>query len=139
MRIYNRCLGNRKILINIIRKELVRNKNKFEDLKSVFIYDVDERKNNTALRWFYKSIRINLAELLNLYKNPCLHSRGTPAINKFSKYILYAFYHEVGHYKLKEWYYNYNSGNYTQSRSKFELKADKFSRLYLRKRGIIND
>lgn len=137
MRIINRCIyRNRNYLIDCIKTEVKQNAKHFKGLKSIIVYDVDNGK-NTCLRWYYPHIRINLAELFNLYKNPCEHSRGTPRINKFKDYLVYALYHELGHYKLREYYYNESSYTYTQSRKKFELKADKFSRLYLKKRGFI--
>lgn len=149
VRVYNKCrkskvfkghyidIPGRKFLVNFIRAEVKRNKNHFPRNIKIYIYDND-CDNCTSIAHDNSDLTINLAELLHYYKKQESISRDIPDFKNFKAQILFALYHELGHSKLRRFYYNYQESEYKKDRHIFELQADKFARLYLKKRGVLN-
>jgi len=100
-RIYNRISG-------YISRQLLKVKAELPKQLEVIITDYEAGRNNTGL-WreagkYY--IEVNLRELRRLYNQSEYIKRGFKPGLSFRKYISFALYHELGHYKKH--FYNRN-------------------------------
>jgi hypothetical protein len=107
-----------------------------ENIK-IYVYSYDNGDNRTAIFRDFTRLDINLKQLRDIHKGREKRPRNTPIFKKFRDLVLFAIYHELGHYKLSKYYYNNTEHYYLKSEKLYETKADKFSRVYLKKRGIL--
>lgn len=126
--------NKRKRKYNTIKRLIFQALSKQRDLLpknlEILLYDYKNLSNNTGL---YKKgdrykIDFNLRELLDFYKNRTTLRRTDiehlPKFKNFRSYLLFALYHELGHYNLK---HHLNGDYYSMYRNLCEIDADKYS------------
>jgi len=137
IRIYNDKNNTKKhdIIKDILHKALLPYKDILPNFR-IYIYD-KEKGFNTKTSIYKNEHRIdfNIAELLRIYKNPADLTRvdkdHISQLKTFRQYLIFVLYHELGHFKSKDYFYfNYGKG-------REELRADYFSLRILKRIGVI--
>jgi len=137
IRIYNDKNNTKKhdIVKGILHKALLPYKDILPNFR-IYIYD-KEKGFNTKTSIYRNEHRIdfNIAELLRIYKNPADLTRvdkdHISQLKTFRQYLIFVLYHELGHFKSKDYFYfNYGKG-------REELRADYFSLRILKRIGVI--
>jgi len=137
IRIYNDKDNTKKhdIIKGILHKALLPYKDILPNFR-IYIYD-KEKGFNTKTSIYRNEHRIdfNIAELLRIYKNPADLTRvdkdHISQLKTFRQYLIFVLYHELGHFKSKDYFYfNYGKG-------REELRADYFSLRILKRIGVI--
>ena len=137
IRIYNDKNNTKKhdIIKVILHKALLPYKDILPNFR-IYIYD-KEKGFNTKTSIYRNEYRIdfNIAELLRIYKNPADLTRvdkdHISQLKTFRQYLIFVLYHELGHFKSKDYFYfNYGKGIE-------ELRADYFSLRILKRIGVI--
>jgi len=91
---------------------------------------------STGIYYTKNEIDFNIRQLFDLYNNPddlCRDKKEHIKLLKtFRQYLIFALYHELGHYKSKDYFNNkYNNDKIEQ------LRADYFSLRILKKLKVI--
>jgi len=136
IRIYNSKTNKRKhtTIKKILHKALLQYKNLLPNFR-IIIYDKDLRTNRTSIFKNRNRIDFNVRQLLRLYHNPGELIRDKKdhigIIKTFKQYIIFVLYHELGHFKSRD-YFNNRYGRAVE-----ELRADYFSLKILKKLKVI--